>query len=154
MPSPAQLDILWNISDRVLYPEAVAFIRRLVYDEECMPLPASQITGLLNVAHASSYAELERFIKHQRDRNWPDSKQDIKTLYTELEKLLTTIKNKRLRDEFHLIPTKQNSKEANQEIDEVMALVARDFIQHLITENALLLTAKAIERARKRERQA
>ncbi len=154
MPSPAQLDILWNVSDRVLYPEAVAFIRHLVYDEECMPLPASQITGLLNVANASSYAELERFIKHQRDRNWPDSKQDIKILYTELEKLFTTIKNKRLRDEFHLIQAKQNSKEANQEIDEVMALVARDFIQHLITENALLLTAKATERTRRRERQA
>lgn len=154
MPSPAQLNILWNLSDRVLYPEAVAFIRRLVNDEECMPLPASQITGLLNVANASSYTELERFIKHQRDRNWPDSKQDIKILYTELDKLFTTIKNKRLRDEFHLIQAKQNSKEANQEIDEVMALVAHDFIQHLITENALLLVKKATERARRRERQA
>jgi hypothetical protein len=150
MPSQAQMDILWNISDTVLYPEAVAFIRHLVNDEECMPLPASQIIGLLNVANASSYMALDKFIKHQRDRNWPASKQDIKTLYTELEKLFTTIKNKRLRDEFHLIQTPPNSQEA----DEVMALVARDFIQHLIAENGLILAAKIAERTKRRERQA
>ncbi len=150
MPSLAQLDILWNLSDTVFYPEAVAFIHHLIYDEECMPLPATQIIGLLNIANVSSYAELERFIRHQRDRDWPTSKQDIKTLYTELDKLFTTIKNKRLRDEFHLVQGKQNSKETNQEIDELMILVAHDFVQHLVAENSLLAAQKADERSRRR----
>ncbi len=154
MPSPAQLDTLWNLSDMVLYPEAVAFLRRLVYEEECMPLPTAQVIGLQNTANASSYAELERFIKHQRDRDWPESKQNIKILYTELDKLFTTMKNKRLCDEFHLLQEKCNSKEKKQEVDELMALVAHDFIQHLVAENGVLATEKvsrkAAERARRR----
>ena len=149
MPSPEQIQTLLNLSDMVLYPEAVAFIRRLVYDEECMPLPASQVTGLLNIANASSYTELDRFIKHQRDRNWPESRKDIKTFYTELEKLFVIMKNKRLRDEFHLIQAKQSSKETNQEIDELMALLAHDFIQHLIAENTLLAVEKAAQRTKR-----
>ena len=149
MPSPKQMQILWNLSDTVLYAEAVAFIRHLVYDEECMPLPASQVTGLLNISNVSSYAELDRFIRHQRDRNWPESRKDIKTFYTELDKLFATMKNKRLRDEFHLVQAKQNSKEATQEIDALMALLAHDFIQHLIAENGLLAVEKATERAKR-----
>jgi hypothetical protein len=149
MPSPEQMQTLLNLSDMVLYPEAVAFIRRLVYDEECMPLPASQVTGLLNIANASSYAELDRFIKHQRDRNWPESRKDIKTFYTELEKLFATMKNKRLRDEFHLVQVNRSNKESNREIDELMALLAHDFIQHLIAENTLLAVEKAAQRTKR-----
>lgn len=149
MPSPEQMDILWNMSDEVLYPEAVAFIHRLVDDEDCMPLPASQVAGLLNIANASSYSELNRFIRHQCERDWQASKKDIKTFYTELDKLFTSIKNKRVREDFHLAQSGTNTKEINREIDELMALVAHEFIQHLITENALLLVEKAHQRARK-----
>ena len=149
MPSPEQKQILWNMSDDVLYPEAVAFIHRLVDEEDCMPLPASQVAGLLNIANASSYSDLNLFIRHQRDRDWQESKKDIKTFYTELDKLFTTIRNKRLREEFHFTPSGTNTKEINKEIDELMALVAHEFIQHLITENALLLIEKANQRARK-----
>jgi len=150
MPSPAQLDTLCNLSDMVLYPEAVAFMRRLIYDEECMPLSSAQVNGLQNVANTASYADLERFIKHQRDRNWPESKRDIKILYTELDKFFTTMKNKRLRDEFRLLQGKHHVQEVNQEIDELMALVAHDFIQHLVAENGLLAIKSAAGRARRR----
>ena len=150
MPSSEQFQKLWNLSDSVLYPEAVAFIRRLVYDEDCSPLPASQVTGLLNIANASTYTELDRFIKHQRERNWPESRKDIRTFYTELEKLLTTMKNKRIRDEFHLVLEGLNNRETNQEIDELMALLAHDFVQHLVAENGLLAVEMASQRAKKR----
>ena len=70
MPSPQQLDTLWNASDDTLYPEAVKLLHRLIEEEGCMPLPASQMAGLLNVANASSYPEIERFMRHQRERNW------------------------------------------------------------------------------------
>ena len=149
MPSPEQMDILWNLSDEVLYPEAVAFIHRLVDEEDCMPLPVSQVTGLLNIANASSYSELNQFIRHQCERDWQASKKDIKTFYTELDKLFTTIKNKRVREDFHLVSSGTNTKEMNKEIDELMALVAHEFFQHLITENMLLLVEKANQRTRK-----
>jgi hypothetical protein len=149
MPSPAQMEILWNLSDEVLYPEAVAFIHRLIDEEDCMPLPASQVAGLLNIANASSYSELNQFIRHQCERDWQASKKDIKTFYTELDKLFTTLKNKRVREDFHLIASGTNTKEINKEIDELMALVAHEFIQHLITENMLLIAKKSDERTRK-----
>ena len=149
MPSSEQMDILWNLSDEVLYPEAVAFIHRLIDEEDCMPLPASQIAGLLNIANASSYSALNLFIRHQCERDWQASKKDIKTFYVELDKLFTSIKNKRLREDFHLSSSGTNTKEINQEIDELMALVAHEFIQHLVTENMLLLVEKANQRARK-----
>ncbi len=143
MPSLEQLQKIWNLSDTVLYPEAVAFIRRLVNEQECSPLPTSQVMGLLNIANARSYGELERFIRHQRERDWQESKKDIKTLYTELEKLLTTMKNRRLRDEFHLLREGLSSREARQESDELMAMLSREFIQHLVAENGLLALGQA-----------
>ncbi len=103
MPSEEKLQQLWNVSDTVLYDEAITFIQWLVNEKGCSTLPASQVTGLLNIANTASYAELIRFIRHQQERNWPESKKDIKTFYTELEKWFATVKNKRLRDEFHLI---------------------------------------------------
>jgi hypothetical protein len=149
MPSPELMQRIWNFSDDVLYPEAVAFIHRLVDDEDCLPLPASQVTGLLNIANASSYSELTDFIRHQRDRDWQTSKIDIKTFYTELDKIFTTIRNKRLREELPFTPSGTNTKEINKEIDELMAPVAHEFIQHLITENMLLIAKRSDERAGK-----
>ena len=150
MLSPEQLNTIWDLSDRVLYPEAVKFMRRLVDEEECSPLPASQVTGLFTIANASSYSELDRFIKHQCERNWPESKKDIKTVYTALQKVLTTMKNQRIKDEFHLTREGLSSREAGQEIDELMAILSRDFIQHLLAENGLLAVKKAAERARQK----
>lgn len=43
MPTTTQLQKIWLLSDTVLYPEAVSFIHKLVEDQECNPLPASQV---------------------------------------------------------------------------------------------------------------
>lgn len=137
MPSEERLRQLWNLSDEVLYPEAVTFLRRLINEQGCATLPASQVTGLLNIANASIYSELVRFIRHQQERNWPESKKDIKIFYAELEKWLTAFRNKRLRDAFHLV------ERGNQEVDELMALLAREFIQHLVAENGVLAVRRA-----------
>lgn len=139
MPSAEQLEQIAYLSDTVLYPEAVAFIRRLVQEQECSPLPASQVNGLLNITNTAKYAELDRFIKHQRDRDWPASRSNIKIFYTELEKTFTTMKNKRLRDEFHLLREGLSTREMSQQIDELMAALTRDFVQHLLAENGLLV---------------
>lgn len=150
MPSPEQLQKIRSLSDSVLYPEAVAFIRRLVNEQECSPLPASQVMGLLNIANAHSYSELERFIRHQRERDWQESKKDIRTLYEELQKFLTTMKNKRLKDEFHLASDGLSSREARQESDELMVLLSRDFIQHLVAENGMLAARQTNRQARRK----
>lgn len=143
MPSEEQLRQLWNLSDNVLYSEAVTFMQRLINEQSCATLPASQVTGLLNIANASIYSELVHFIRHQQERNWPESKKDIKIFYAELEKWLTTFRNRRLRDEFHL-------GRGNQEVDELMALLAREFIQHLVAENGVLAVRRASARVQPR----
>ncbi len=115
------------LSDTVLYPEAVAFVRKLVQEEDRSPLPTSQVMGLLNIALASKYSELYQFVVHQRDRN-------------SLEKFLTQMKQKRIKDEFQLLRSGLTNRETSEEADELMVLLAREFIQHLVAENGLLTT--------------
>jgi len=126
------------LTDTVLYPEAVAFIRQLVNEEESDPLPLSQVNGLLNVAASSKYSELYTFVVHQRDRNWPQSKADIKKFCAALERYLTNMQRRRLKDEFHLVTDGLNGSDARRESEELMAAMAYDFIQHLVAENDLL----------------
>ncbi len=149
MPTPAQLQTVWLLSDTVLYPEAVAFARRLVQKQDCDPLPNSQAAGLLNIAEANNYAALEKFVNHQRGRTWPPSKRDIQTFYTELANVFTTMKTRRLRGEFHLLPDVPGQKDKDQEA-ELMARLAREFIQHLVAENSVL--AAQLDDERKRQR--
>jgi hypothetical protein len=152
MPNTAQLQKIWLLSDTVLYPEAVSFMHKLVEDQECNPLPASQVSGLLSIAESSKYDELYRFVLHQRDRDWPPSRRDIKTFYTALEEVLSLMRRKRLKDEFHLVADAQGQsvQEMRQESDALMALLAREFIQHLMAENGLLAAATADQRAKQR----
>src|SRR5260370_41890083 len=129
-----QFQKIWLISDTVLYPEAVAFMRRMVQKEHCRPLSANQINGLLQLAEGSSYTDLHSRVLHQRERNWTGIRADLKKFYTELERLLTEIDTRRLRDEFHLVSKTSTA----QEVEEIMSLLAREFIQHLLAENGLL----------------
>lgn len=153
MLSQAQQEKIGLLSDTVLYPEAVAFIQRLVNEEDCSPLPSSQVKGLQSIAESYQYNEIQRYIEHQFQRNWPESKRSIQVLYTELDKLFTTIKNKRLRDEFHLVIEERRSQETNEEINTLMAALAREFIQHMVAENGLLEIEERARRARdQRER--
>lgn len=153
MLTEAQQEKISLLSDTVLYLEAVAFIRRLVNDEDCLPLPTSQVKGLQSIADSYHYDEISRYVKHQFERNWPDSKRSIKVLYTELDRLFTKMKNTRLRDEFHLVSEGRGNQETNQEINALMAALAREFIQHMIAENGLLELEERARRARdQRER--
>src|SRR3989442_6508750 len=145
MPTLEQLQKIWLLSDSVLYAEAVSFVRKLARDQDCDPLPASQVAGLFSIAEALKYDELYRFVIHQRDRNWPPSKRDIKTFYTALEEVLSLMQRKRLKDEFHLMPDMQGRdvSEVRQEIDELLGRLTREFIQHLVAENGVLAAQKA-----------
>jgi len=152
MLSNAQLQKIYLLSDTILYREATVFMRKLVQEQGCDPLPTSQVAGLLSIAEATRYDELHRFVLHQRDRNWPPSKRDIKTFYAALEEVLSLMQRKRLKDEFRLMPDIQgrSESEARQELDELMARLAREFIQHLVAENGVLAARKAEERMKQR----
>jgi hypothetical protein len=150
MLSSSLLQRLWDMSDNILYPEAVTFIRRLINEKGCSPLPTSQVMGLLNIANAANYSELMHFIRHQRERNWPDSKKDIKTFYTELDLWFVTMRNRLVRNEFRLLSKGLSPVAANREVDEIMATLAHEFIQHLVAENGVLSSLKADEQRSRR----
>lgn len=153
MLSEVQLQKIDLLSDTVLYPEAVAFIRRLVNEEDCLPLPTSQVKGLQSITESYQYQEIHRYIVHQFERNWPESKRSIKVLYTELDRLFTTMKNQRLRNEFHLVTEGRTNQETDKEINALMAALSREFIQHMVAENGLLEVEERARRAREqRER--
>jgi len=138
MPTHTQLQTIWLLSDTVLYPEATAFLRHLVRDLQCQPLPTSQVNGLLSIAQAHRYDKLYEFVLHQRDRNWPSKQRDIKTFYTALAETLTTMQG-RLRGDFRLLSDAKRPGGGQQaDEQELMALLAREFIQHLVAENGLL----------------
>lgn len=123
------------LSDTELYPGAVSFLQKLVDEEEFSALPNSQVAGLFSVSLSPKYSDLYDFVKHQRDRNWPESKRDIKTFYTALERYLAEMHRRCLRDDFHLL---EGERDARQAANEIMVLLAREFIQHLLAENGLL----------------
>jgi len=143
---PAQLQKIWLLSDTLLYPEAVDFMQRMVKQGD--PLPMSQVNGLLNITASNNYAELLRFVLHQRDRNWPFPKMNIKRFYTSLEVVLGKMQRERLRSEFHLLQdvSGRSTDDIRQEIDALMALLAREFIQHVLAENGVLLQQAEEER--------
>jgi hypothetical protein len=146
MLSPAQMQKIWDLSDTVIYREAVEFIQRLVKTEGNDPLPPSQVRGLLNITGNSSYSQIEQFILHQRERDWTPRQKNIKVFYTELEKLLTLMRSRRLRSEFHLVDEQAKPQEFRQQVDTLMVYLVREFLQHLIAENNLLVQEKEAQR--------
>jgi hypothetical protein len=138
MPTHTQLQKIWLLSDTVLYAEAVAFMRRLVRDQGCNPLPSAQVNGLLSIAESHRYDKLYEFVVHQADRDWPPGKRDIKTFYAALEETLTNMQ-RRLRGDFHLLGgARRSGSQDEADEQELMALLAREFIQHLVAENGVL----------------
>jgi hypothetical protein len=150
MLSAPLLQRLWDMSDDILYPEAVTFIQRLINEKGCSPLPTSQVMGLLNIANAANYSELMHFIRHQRERNWPDSKKDIKTFYSELDLWFVAMRNRLVRNEFRLLSKGLTPVAANREVDEIMATLAHEFVQHLVAENGVLSSQRADEQRSRR----
>ncbi len=150
MLSKDQVATIGLLSDTVLYPEAVTFMRQLVQVEDGDPLPTSQVAGLLNIASSATYDQLYTFVVHQRDRNWPASKSGIANFYTALEKYLTVMKKVRLKDEFHLLTNGLNTRDAKQESDELMVELAQSLIQHLVAENGLYVAARTDAKTRER----
>lgn len=127
----AQRKKVWLVSDTILYPEAVGFMDELVKQEGEKPLPRSQIMGLLNIIRSATYDDVTQYIKHQIQRNVH------RAFYDKLEQKLTAIQRKRMQEEFQLVIPQPTKREEDAEKKELMLLLAREFIQHLIAENGI-----------------
>lgn len=136
MPTPAQLQKIWHLSDTVLYPEAVAFMQDFV-KREGHTLSSSQMAGLLNSAEAPKHEELQRFVANQRSRDWQGEKKYIGIFYKDLDERLRDLRNRLIQDKFHLLSDERGVRvmATNQDVDLLMARLAREYIQHLVAEN-------------------
>jgi hypothetical protein len=124
---------VWLVSDTVLYPEAVTFIRELVENEEVKHLPKNtQIMGLLNIIKSSTYDDVLRYINHQIERNID------RAFYEKLRQELNAIQRKRMQEEFQLVIPQPTKREEDAEKKELMLLLAREFIQHVIAEHGMV----------------
>ena len=126
------------LSDNELYPQAIEFMKGIG-----KPLPANQVNGLLNVSLGCTYGELKKFVDSQHQRKtWSPKDEHIREFYKrpvpkikDLEKAsLAIIKNRR----------ENVSLEDKQAIN--MAVV-REFIQHLLAENAYRSAMRAFDTA-------
>ena len=117
------------LSDTDLYPQAVALMQGIGSS-----LPSTQINGLLNVSQGRVYVVLVRFIERQEGRKtWPQKEEHIPRFYRQLALKLK---------EFEVVAasilkprTPPASREDRQELN---ALLAREFIQHVLAENAYM----------------
>ncbi|RAQ96012.1 hypothetical protein [Thermogemmatispora tikiterensis] len=151
MLTEEQINTIALLSDEVLYREAVAFMRQLLEEEDCEPLPMSQIQGLHAISLSLSYQELRRFVAHQNERNWPRDKENIKVFYKKLKEYMESMQKKRLKNEFHLLSDQGGPRQVIAQTEELMALLMAEFIQHLAAENSYLL---AVQKQQSRQKKA
>ncbi len=116
------------ISDTVLYPEATGFF------EHCQPPDNSQLNGL--VVYAGTKEDLDKYVRHQKNRDWTGRKGHYKEFYTRLDGFLENLK-KRIKDEFKLLPENLNKNEEKLIGSEILFLLAQEFVQHLVCEGML-----------------
>ncbi|MBV9688662.1 MAG: hypothetical protein JO202_03020 [Ktedonobacteraceae bacterium] len=125
------------LSDTELYRQAVDFMRGIA-----KPIPQKQTNGLLNVSLANTYDQLQKFVARQRDREtWPPTERHIRIFYRELGQKL-----KRMDDLYVSSIMKARTKPAPQEdIQTLRMLLAREFIQHVLAENAYMGAIRAFQ---------
>lgn len=124
------------LSDTELYPQAVEFMHGVARQ-----LPQTQINGLLNVSLANSYHELEGFIEHQRTRTtWHREDTHIPDFYKRLAQKLKQLES------FALSLMKSREGQSSQEdLQTLKMLLAREFIQHVLAENAYMGATRAFQ---------
>src|SRR2546421_424438 len=124
------------LSDTELYPQAVEFMRGVA-----RPLPPTQINGLLNVSLANTYDELERFIERQRTRTtWRREDTHIPDFYKRLSQKLKQLEAYALS-----IMKSRAGQPSRVDMQTLKMLLAREFIQHVLAENAYMGATRAFQ---------
>lgn len=125
------------LSDVELYTQAVEFMHGVA-----RALPPTQINGLLNVSLANTYVELEKFIEHQSARKWHPEDKHIPDFYKRL-----TQKLKQLEIHALSIMKARTGQPSQEDFQTLKMLLAREFIQHLLAENAYMGATRAFQNA-------
>ena len=126
---------IYLLSDEELYEQAVQFMGSIG-----RTLPPTQVNGLLNVALDNTYDQLNQFLTGQYNRKtWPFDAQHVKEFYFKLPQQL-----KRIEAYIPSITRGRAGKLSREDEQTLKTLLAREFIQHLLAENAYL-TRKASE---------
>lgn len=129
MITAKEQECIYLLSDEQLYKQAVQFMGSIG-----RTLPSTQANGLLNVALDNTYDQLNQFItgQHQR-KTWPSDAQHVKEFYFKLLQQL-----KRIEAYIPSITHERAGKLSLEDEQTLKALLAREFIQHLLAENAYL----------------
>jgi hypothetical protein len=142
------------LSDGLLLDNAVAFVECF---EDWARISDAQLNGLLNFSRAG-LDELQKFVKHQADRDWEKSEeggsaeggtgdrhrskaQVHQEFYKKLTTQLTQIRS--LAKDEAIIPPGATSAQEKKHLSEMGAALAAEFVQHLVAE---MLYRKALER--------
>jgi hypothetical protein len=126
------------LSDIELYPQAVELMHGVARQ-----LPQTQINGLLNVSLANTYDELERFIEHQRIRTtWRREDVHIPDFYKRLAQKLKQLETYALS-----IMKSRAEQPSREDMQTLKMLLAREFIQHVLAENAYMGATRAFQYA-------
>ncbi len=124
------------LSDTELYPQAVQFMRGVA-----RPLPPTQINGLLNVSLANTYDELGIFIDFQAKRTtWRREDVHIPDFYKRLAQKLKQLEAYALS-----IMKSRAGQPSREDMQTLKMLLAREFIQHLLAENAYMGATRAFQ---------
>jgi hypothetical protein len=116
------------VSDTALYPEALELMKGLG-----KTLPPTQINGLLNVSLANTYENLQRFVQHQSARStWASRDQHIPDFYKRFQQKLKQIE----KTYVPVVTRSRQEKPSHLDEDAIKMALAREFIQHILAENA------------------
>ncbi len=88
--------------------------------------------GLLNIIKSTTYDDVVRYVNHQIER-YVD-----RVFYEKLRQALTSIQRTRMQEEFQLVIPQPTKREEDAQKKELMLLLAREFIQHIIAERGMV----------------
>jgi len=125
------------LSDGVLYERAIEFARRHE------PVDGAQLNGLLQ--YAQEWRDLMQFVDKQRKRAWPQSGRTghYKHFYDDLYEALRQLE----RDAAEFVPAGLARHEQQAQTAIYAGLLAREFVQHLVTEAQLVRAIGNIKHA-------
>ncbi len=125
MITEKELEQIHLLSDNELYKEAVEFMQAVKGT-----LPPTQMNGLLNIM-LNSYGQLNLFMNRQLGRTWPTDQQYVPEFYSKLKDKLKDIEDYVVQ----ITPSQQEALSEKKQ-EKLKMLLVREFIQHLMAENA------------------
>lgn len=123
--TPEQQSQIRLLSDGELYRDAVDFV------DKSRIVDNKQMAGLLEFSR--SWGELNKFVKHQKGRDWHGRNSHYTDFYTKLSKFLDKLRTK-IKTDSDFVPNRSTNKETKKYADYFAGLLAREFIQHLVAE--------------------